>query len=154
MTEIVIESGNAEHLDAVMAIMRAAFDPRYGEAWTASQTLGLLTMPGVSLRLARRRRPLLGFALSRTILDECELMLLAVAPNARRLGTGGALVDDTVRNATVSGVRTLHLEVRKGNPATELYCSRGFKFVGARSRYYKGSHGELYDAETYRRVLI
>ena len=57
-----------DDLDAVMAVMSAAFGSRYGEAWTRSQCAGILPMAGVSLTLARDadsgRR--VGFSLARS----------------------------------------------------------------------------------------
>ena len=56
-----------DDLDAVMAVMDAAFGDRFGEAWTRSQCAGILPMAGVSLTLARdarQRRAVIGFSLS------------------------------------------------------------------------------------------
>ena len=47
----------------------AAFDPRFGEAWTRAQCIGILAMPGVWLTLARVGEAVVGFALSRAIMD-------------------------------------------------------------------------------------
>ena len=40
------DAGWAE-LDQVMEVMNAAFDPRFGEAWTRAQCAGILPMRGV-----------------------------------------------------------------------------------------------------------
>ena len=72
--------------DAVMAVMDDSFDPRFGEAWTASQCAGLLPMPGVWLTLAREDDAVVGFALARVVADEAELLLLAV--RSGRAGPG------------------------------------------------------------------
>jgi hypothetical protein len=42
MTDISISSGDANDIAAIMPIMNSAFDPKYGEAWTAAQCLSLL----------------------------------------------------------------------------------------------------------------
>lgn len=147
-----IESGSADDLPEIMPVMVDAFDPRFGEAWTAVQCMGLISMPHCRLLIARDEG-VAGFALYRTILDECELMLLAVAPSVQRIGTGRALLDRVIGDAVKSGARTLHLEVRSGNPAIGLYSSAGLVEVGSRSCYYKGSNGEMFDAVTYRRLL-
>ena len=41
--------GASDDLDAVMDIMAAAFDPRFGEGWTRSQCAGILPLSGVVL---------------------------------------------------------------------------------------------------------
>ena len=49
---ITLRTGDARDIAIVEALMSAAFDPRYGEAWTRNQCLGVLAMPGVALTLA------------------------------------------------------------------------------------------------------
>lgn len=138
-------------LDEVMAVMGASFDPEFGEAWTAPQCAGLLSMPGVWLTLARRDGEPVGFALSRVIVGEAELLLLAVKRSARRQGIGGALLDAFVGEARARGAEKLHLEVRLGNDAEALYRRGGFQEVGRRFNYYRGASGQLYDALTLAR---
>ncbi len=147
--------GSADDLDAVMRVMAAAFDPRFGEAWTASQCLGVLAMRGSTLHIVRDADDsLTGFALARTIVDECELMLLAVEPRARRRGAGRALLDAVVRDAMAAGAKSLHLEVRSGNDAVFLYSSAGLVQIGSRKSYYRGAVGQMFDAATFHRALI
>lgn len=154
MTPVVVRAGSVEDADMVMTIMTAAFDPRFGEAWSASQLMGVLAMPGAALFIAYRKRRPLGFALSHHVADEAELMLLAVDPQARRLGVATALLRHVTDSAVNAGARTLHLEVRRDNSASALYIGAGFEQCGVRSRYYRGVDGELFDAVTYRRSLI
>jgi len=145
---LTIRDAGADDMDAVMAIMGAAFEPTYGEAWTRSQCAGILPMAGVSLRLATDGGGVTGFALMRAIADEAELLLIAVDPAAQQRGVGGALIDDFVQFATSRGARRLHLEVREGNSAIMLYERAGFSLVGRRRDYYRGSDGHKRDALT------
>jgi ribosomal-protein-alanine N-acetyltransferase len=138
--------GGLGDLPAVMTVMDAAFEPRFGEAWTASQCAGLMPMPGVWLTIARDRDEPVGFALSRLTVGEAELLLLAVRPDARGRGVGKSLLDHFQQAAISRGAHRLHLEVRDGNPAVNLYRSSGFTLSGRRPRYYSGGGGELYDA--------
>jgi len=82
-----------------MAVMEAAFDPAFGEAWTRRQVSDALAMRGTHCLLAgpngeepEAAEPAAGFALSRAVLDEEELLLLAVRPEWRGRGVGGALL--------------------------------------------------------------
>jgi ribosomal-protein-alanine N-acetyltransferase len=141
--------GNSTDLDAVIEVMNAAFDERFGEAWTRSQCAGILPMPGVRLAVARfGDRGAVGFSLFRTIADEAELLLLAVAPDLRRRGIGRALLDHFLRTAGGSGATRVHLEVREGNPAVMMYRKAGFSFAGRRRKYYRGRFGGEFDALT------
>jgi [ribosomal protein S18]-alanine N-acetyltransferase len=148
-----IAKGGLADLPAVMTVMDDSFDPRFGEAWTASQCAGLLPLPGVWLSLARDDGELIGFALSRIVVDEAELLLLAVRQARQRQGIGQALLADFAAQAAGRGAQRLHLEVRDGNPAAGLYEQAGYALAGRRRDYYLGADGGRYDALTLTRKV-
>ena len=150
---VTLVTGDARDIDAVDALVGGAFDPRYGEAWTRGQCLGVLALPGVRLTLARVGGHAAGFAMVRAVADEAELLLIAVAPAARRRGVATALLRAVIAEAGAGGVADLHLEVRAGNEAAALYRAQGFSKVGERRGYYRGRSGETFDAHTYRRPI-
>jgi ribosomal-protein-alanine N-acetyltransferase len=151
---VELADGALTDLPAVMAVMEAAFEPRFGEGWTAAQCAGLLPLPGVWLTVARASGDTVGFALSRVVLDEAELLLLAVKPDARRRGVGKSLLDHFIAAAINRGAQRVHLEVREGNSAVKLYRTSGFTLAGRRRRYYTGLDGELYDALSLSRRAV
>ncbi|MEO6198945.1 MAG: GNAT family N-acetyltransferase, partial [Sphingomicrobium sp.] len=118
-----LERGSSDDLDPVMQVMEAAFGNRFGEAWTRSQCSGILPLAGISLALARDgdAAAVVGFSLTRTIADEAELLLLAVAPAHQRRGIASQLLDDFLARAREQGASKVHLEVRDGNPAIAMY---------------------------------
>ncbi|MBR0553575.1 GNAT family N-acetyltransferase [Stakelama marina] len=150
---VALSAGDATDLGDVNAIMADAFDPRYGEAWTPSQCVGMLALSGIWLTMASVDGQSAGFALARSIMDDGELLLLAVRNDFRRRGVGSALLRSVIREAGARGVTGLHLEVRKGNPAIDLYRREGFRKVGERASYYRGITGQQYDAQTFHRML-
>jgi ribosomal-protein-alanine N-acetyltransferase len=155
ITTLRVEVGTSDDLDAVMEVMEAAFGARFGEAWTRSQCAGILPMAGVSLMLTRDGdggAPV-GFALSRSVMDESELLLIAVAPDHRRRGIGRGLLDQFLDQARADGVTRVHLEVRDGNPAIEMYRGAGFTAIGRRRNYYRTTDGRQFDALTFARDL-
>src|SRR5688500_16161650 len=107
MTEgdVVISDGGLADVEAVMIVMEDSFDPRFGEAWTASQCAGLLPMQGVWLTLARDPAGPIGFALARQIADEAELLLLAVRRIAQHRGVGKRLLEHFETTASDRGAR-------------------------------------------------
>lgn len=147
--------GDSQNLDDVLRVMNAAFGDRYGEAWTRSQCAGILPMTGVALWLARDvdNGEIIGFSLSRRVEDEAELLLIAVAPMQHRRGVGSRLLDEFLNEAQAHGVRRVHLEVRDGNPAANMYRAAGFTPIGRRRNYYRGSSGDRFDAVTYARSV-
>ena len=138
--------GTTEDIASVMAVMDTAFDPRFGEAWTAAQCKGIFSLPGISLILAFADRVSAGFALSRVVLDEAELLLLAVRPEYRRQGIAADLLARAAESVRIMGAEHFHLEVRDGNQAISLYSQWGFKQIGRRRAYYRGRDGTVFDA--------
>lgn len=147
-----------DDLDRIMAVMDAAFDPAFGEAWTRRQVADALIMPNTHYLLAgadgrspRDEEPAAGFALSRGAADEEELLLIAVDPDHRGRGIGGALLERLVSDARERGVTRLFLEMREGNRAEALYRRLGFASVGRRRHYYRRASGGPIDAITFVR---
>ena len=145
---ISVSEGGILDLNEVMRVMEDSFDPSYGEAWTAPQCAGLMPMPGVWLSLARDGEGVIGFSLGRIVAGEAELLLLAVKRSNQRIGAGGALLRRFMAVAEAKGAKKLHLEVRDGNGAVNLYVRAGFNPVGRRKNYYTGRDGQIYDALT------
>lgn len=148
----IVEAG-ADAIEPVMAVMETAFDPTFGEAWRREQCLGILEMPGVWLTLALNGSEVKGFTLCRLIIDEAELLLIAVEPAMQHRGVGALLLENAINSAAHRGATRLHLEMREGNHAAELYQRFGFVQIGKRPAYYRGKFGEPFDALTLTRTL-
>jgi ribosomal-protein-alanine N-acetyltransferase len=149
-----------DDVDRIMAVMAEAFDPEYGEAWTRGQVESALLVGNCHAILIGAQgvrpvddQPAAGFILSRTTLDEEELLLFAVSPQFRRQGLGVKLLEQLYHNCRKRGVTHIHLEMRRGNPAETLYRSHGFEPVGQRPNYYRTSSGLRIDAVSFRHRL-
>ncbi|MGH6786126.1 MAG: GNAT family N-acetyltransferase [Novosphingobium sp.] len=136
-----------DDIDRIMAVMETAFDPQFGEAWKRRQVLDALVLGACHYAILDADEAK-GFYLSRHGVDEEELLLIAVAPAYRRIGLGRNLLDDFVKAAKSRGARRVLLEMRRENPALNLYRSRGFCQVGERRGYYRTPDGSLLDAVT------
>lgn len=147
-TPLKLRRGEADDLDRVMEVMVAAFAEEFGERWTRSQCAGIQPMSGVRMTIADDAGQVVGFSLMRTVLDESELLLIAVSPGHQGRGIGRLLLDDFQMQAQSAGAVRLHLEVRDGNPAVGLYSRAGFHIVGRRRQYYRAPSGDSYDALT------
>jgi len=142
--------GERNALSDAMDVMAGAFDPVFGEAWTLPQLAGVMVMPGTWLTVARLDAAPLGFALVRSVLDECELLLLAVDPDWRGRGIGETLLRHSLVTARRRGITSMNLEVRSTNKAVKLYEKSGFEYVHRRPGYYRGNDGQLHDALSFR----
>ncbi len=142
--------------DAAVALMREDDLPEVldierqsnSHPWTERNFQDALTS-GYLCLTAREHRRLCGFAVARLLLDEAELLLIAVTPAGRRQGVAALLWNDLAHRLYASGARTVHLEVRASNQGAQaFYASRGFVRTGMRRKYYpSGSHdGEREDA--------
>jgi [ribosomal protein S18]-alanine N-acetyltransferase len=133
---IRLRAAGPEDLDAVLAIERVSFaDPR----WTRATFASALAAPHLRFVVAEELATggVAGYIVTSLVVDEAEIMNLAVAPAWRARGIGATLVDDAIAHATGSGAAVLYLEVRESNAgARALYHTRGFDVVGRRRGYY------------------
>ncbi|MEI9885650.1 MAG: GNAT family N-acetyltransferase [Rhizomicrobium sp.] len=121
----------------------------FSDAWSAAAIAGLLATPG-SFAFAGED----GFILVRAAGGEAEVLTLAVAPVARRHGTGTALVEAAADHALRLGAQTLFLEVGVANlPARALYRRLGFVEAGRRKGYYRAAAAAPQDALVLRSNL-
>ncbi|HKM63375.1 MAG TPA: ribosomal protein S18-alanine N-acetyltransferase [Acidisphaera sp.] len=127
----------AAYAAVLAAIHSASFPP--GEAWDAAAFAAQLGLPGAFALLDEAG----GFVLARVAADEAEILMLAVAPGARRAGIGRRLVAAAMQAAAARGAAAMFLEVSASNtPAVRLYERAGFARVGLRRAYYQsGSDG-------------
>lgn len=157
-------TASAMHIDRIMVVMEAAFDPAYGEAWNRRQVTDALAMPNTqALVVDTNGAPIpddpaisanpAGFVLTRHVLDEEELLLIAVLPGVRRRGVGALLLQHLFVAASARGIARIFLEMRRGNPAIHLYSKFGFEPIGERRNYYRLANGERVDAITFGRSI-
>lgn len=144
-----------DDVDRIMAIMDAAFDPAFGEAWNRRQVEDALLFGNCHYLFVGAdggdgtTGPAAGFSLSRTGFGEEELLLFAIAPEYRMKGHGRTLLQYFAKAAKSRGVERLLLEMRRGNPAEHLYRSFGFMPIGERPNYYSTPDGNRIDAITF-----
>jgi ribosomal-protein-alanine N-acetyltransferase len=148
-------------VEPIMAIMEAAFDPLWGEAWTRRQVSDALALPTTHALLIDESgatnasepdeapEQSTGFVLSRHVAGEEELLLIAITPAARGKGLGRKLIEKFIENAKSRGTERIFLEMRANNPAETLYRSIGFETIGRRRNYYTMSNGNRLDALTF-----
>jgi [ribosomal protein S18]-alanine N-acetyltransferase len=155
---------SSAHINRIMAVMEAAFDPAYGEAWNRRQIAEALALPSThALVVDADGAPIpegpgqsatpAGFVLTRHVLDEEELLLIAVVPEFRQRGIGSLLIDRLFIASRARGITRIYLEMRRGNPAVHLYRKLGFEPIGERRHYYRMANGERIDAITFGRSI-
>lgn len=88
--------------------------------------------------IGERDREVVGFICGRRMLDEAEILNLAVDPHSRRLGVGHCLLQALLQTYKRENVLKVFLEVRQSNRAAiEFYSTSGFRITGQRTNYYR-----------------
>jgi ribosomal-protein-alanine N-acetyltransferase len=92
----------------------------------------------VSAYVSEREGEVTGFIVGRRVMDEGEILNLAVGLPNRRMGDGHALVSELLKEFERFRVTKVFLEVREFNAgAIRFYSSLGFIQVGRRDGYYR-----------------
>ncbi|NHQ88391.1 ribosomal protein S18-alanine N-acetyltransferase [Iodobacter sp. HSC-16F04] len=85
---------------------------------------------------------LAAFAVAMKMVDEAELLLIAVQPNLQGKGVGQIIFNTLTQKLTKNGAQSLFLEVRESNSkARRFYESAGFAETGIRPAYYPAACG-------------
>ena len=122
------------HVAQVAALEKLCFSDPWSENSVASELENELSL----WLVAEEGETVLGYVGSQTVLDETDMMNVAVHPDHRRRGVAAALITELVSRLKMRGSRCLKLEVRASNaPAIALYETLGFTQLGLRKNYYR-----------------
>ncbi len=84
-----------------------------------------------------------GFIMTRLVIDEAEILSVAVARAQQGRGIGRQLLTLHLRRLAGLGARTVFLEVDEHNSAAiRLYNRAGFREISRRANYYPGPGGQ------------
>ncbi|OGU19926.1 MAG: ribosomal-protein-alanine N-acetyltransferase [Gemmatimonadetes bacterium RIFCSPLOWO2_12_FULL_68_9] len=84
-----------------------------------------------------------GYLVARCVLDEAEILNLAVHPDHERRGLGTTLVQDVLGDLGRAGARRVYLEVRASDAGAQAFYRRlGFETRGRRRGYYSNPPGD------------
>ena len=117
--------------------------------WIDADYLRLATEPGGMVLVAELETmtppKVLGFAAFQRLIDEAELLNIAVDPDHQHQGIGRALLEEARSRLLKVGTKRLFLEVRQSNKsALALYYSVGFGLHSQRKDYYRDPPEDAY----------
>lgn len=125
---------NESHVAQVAELEKMCFSDPWSENSVASE----LNNPLSLWLVAEENQTVCGYVGSQTVLDETDMMNIAVHPECRRRGIAAALIVELVHQLRERGSHILRLEVRESNaPAIALYEAMGFTRLGLRKNYYR-----------------
>lgn len=133
MSDIIIRKAIAEDADVLSVIEHECFtDP-----WETPYFQGLLANPAVYFAIAEKDGVPVAFGGMTVVVDECDIINVAVSKAVRRLGIGRAMVAHLLEICKDHGVTSAFLEHRQSNTAAAaLYESFGFEPYATRKKYY------------------
>jgi [ribosomal protein S18]-alanine N-acetyltransferase len=128
-------------LEQVVAIEEKSFS----RPWTPEQFRDELRSPYAFPRVAvTPSGGVAGYLCPSLLLDEGEILDVAVSGEFRGKGIGRLLVLDALEFFRERGALRVYLEVRVSNQAAiSLYRSLGFRDAGCRKRYYENGEDAL-----------
>ena len=122
---------NESHVSAVVELEKQNFS----DPWPDIAVRGELTNKLALWLVAMENGEVVGYVGSQTVLQEADMMNIAVADTYRRRGIAKMLVEELILQLDAY---QLSLEVRSSNaPAIALYENLGFQQVGLRKNYYR-----------------
>ena len=129
---MTIEKMSREHLSEVASIEEMSFSL----PWSL-ESLELMLTDQASALVALEDGRVLGYVGMMCVLDEGQIINVAVHPDARRRGVGRRLLEAAQTYAKERGIVFLSLEVRESNiAARSLYSSLGWEEQGIRKGFY------------------
>lgn len=106
--------------------------------WSKGSFLSSMEQDNTIYLAAMEGRKGIGYCGLLKVLDEGEITNVSVDQKYQGKGTGYLMLLELIRQASLKGVTTFHLEVRKSNTrALSLYKRLGFWQVGVRKDFYE-----------------
>lgn len=137
----------AELAERMSKLHRDVFKTTGQRGWSADEVRSLLESDSCFAVAATKGRALIGMAIVRKVLDEAELLTLAVATQTQRAGIGAQLLKAAAEELMRTDAAKFFLEVRADNAAAiALYHKAGFHQSALRRQYYKTLAGDRIDA--------
>lgn len=123
-----------QHVAAVAELEKTCFSM----PWSENAIAGELNNPLSLWLVALQDGGVVGYVGSQSVLQEADMMNLAVDPACRKMGVGQQLVEALIARLKAENTYCITLEVRSSNtPAIRLYEKLGFQQVGRRPGYYQ-----------------
>ena len=124
---------NKDHVSQIAQLEAQCFSDPWSEKSIASELENPLSL----WLVAEENGRVWGYVGSQTVLDESDMMTVAVDPGFRRQGIARTLIETLIAELSKMGSRCLRLEVRVSNEnARALYARMGFQQLGLRKNYY------------------
>lgn len=140
-----LEEKNIKILDMTIDDLKNFNIDEFDKFWNINILKDELSSDSSHFICAKLQATIIGFIGIKTIIDETDIMNIAVKESYRNQGIGTLLLNNIINNFCISNnIKTINLEVNENNfPAINLYKKHGFYECGKRKKYYDNKYNAI-----------
>lgn len=148
----IIQSCTPSDALVIASIQNECFDKK----WAISEIKTLLESASIlSYCLKNQKAEIVGYILCQWVLDEAEVISIAIKPTLQRQKLGTFLLKKLEDILIQNKIVTLYLDVSLENtPAKNFYQAQGYNLESIRPLYYLKFDGSYVDALVLRKKLL
>ena len=140
LKDINIKKLTLEDIEKVSSTFSTQFD----EFWSISTLKSDFEENSSTYIAAKIDNNVIGLAGVKIILEQADIMNIAVRKDFRRLNIGSMLLENLILISKNAGCKKIMLEVNEKNlPAIHLYKKYGFKQISIRKKYYNNQENAI-----------
>ncbi len=124
------------------------------KGWEEADFKSFLENPFIFGLKVEEHHEMVGYVLWREILDEAEILTIAIDPAYQRQGKAALLLDSVSVLLSKKNVSRIFLEVAEDNIFAQiLYTKHGYVCIDKRPKYYLREHGKYIAASVFIKKL-
>lgn len=136
-----------KNIDSEFSEIAAIHAQSFAQSWSESVLQDMFGKRQYSGSLLLNNEQVIGFIICAVVLDEAEIISIAISPHQRGKAYAAQLLSFEISRLANLNVTKLYLEVNEANiAAINLYKSQNFIQTAQRKNYYKLANGERADA--------
>jgi len=152
--DVTIEFATVSDANEIGQLSRKYVEYGLGWKYTPDRLKTLISNNTKNIIVARRGSKIAGFGIMTYRDEDANLDLLAVKRQYRRRGIGRQIVEWLVDVATMGGVQTIFVQVRKLNRgAIKFYTKLNFHEIDQEKGFYRGQETGVIMCKTIRPIF-
>ena len=134
--DININKMNLEDLELIKDVLESEFD----NFWSYNILREEISSENSYFIVAKNtENEIVGFAGTKIIVDEADVMNIVVRKSCRKEGIGSKMLENLINYSISKNLKFVNLEVNENNlSAIRLYDKFAFNHIGIRKKYYNG----------------
>ena len=134
--DININKMNLEDLELIKDVLESEFDNFWNYNILKEEILSENSYFIVAKNIENE---IVGFAGTKIIVDEADVMNIVVRKSCRKEGIGSKMLENLINYSISKNLKFVNLEVNENNlSAIRLYDKFAFDHIGIRKKYYNG----------------